>query len=86
MKIESKYNVGQKVYVTVFGDRVDEVEIKEIIYSSIGITYNTTDGRLARQDKVFESYDDAVDDLISIESDRHKNMIEYFNSLKEKRR
>lgn len=47
MKIESKYNVGQKVYVTVFGDRIDEVEIKEIVYSSIGITYNTTDGRSA---------------------------------------
>lgn len=85
MKIKSKFNIGQKVYVTVFGDRIDEVEIKEIIYSSNGIIYNTTDGRIEEQDEIFESYDDAVDGLISIESDRHNRMIEYFNNLKKRR-
>lgn len=86
MEIKTKFDIGQIVYVAVFGERIDELQIEEInIAENDIITYKTLGGMSVREDQIYDTREIAVDALIYQEDCRHKRMMEYYQKQKEER-
>lgn len=70
----------------MFGEQIDELQIKAISVDEKGLSYLTNCGKSIRENEVFDTYDNAVDALIQEECRRHEGLLRYFTNLKERRK
>ena len=89
MKIETKYDVGQKLYFINFDNgkyKVELCEVKQITYASkYSQSYkidNRWSGRSVRESELFEEFEDALKQAIEKQKSHNEDVL---NSLKEQK-